>query len=75
MATQPCLIMSDLSTKLKLSNKGQSMKHSDTITINNVTFPIVFFKDFYFADCVCRVELMGYTKDELRDEMINHICQ
>ena len=51
------------------------MKHFDTITITNVTYPIEFFGNFYFADCPCGVELIGYTKDELKNEMIGHTCQ
>ena len=66
--------MSDLSTKLKASNKGQNMKHLDSITINNITFPIVFFKDFYFADCPCGVELIAYNKEQMREMMIAHKC-
>jgi hypothetical protein len=66
--------MSAVSTKLKLSNKGHQMKHFDTITITNVTFPIEFFGNFYFADCPCGVELIGYTKEELKSEMIGHTC-
>ena len=66
--------MSDLTAKLNLTNKGQSMKHFNTIAINNVTFPVEFFGNFYFADCSCGVELIGYTKDELKNEMIGHKC-
>lgn len=66
--------MSDLSTKLKPSNKGHNMKHLDSVTINNVTFPIVFFKDFYFADCSCGVELIAYTKEQMKEFMIGHTC-
>ena len=50
------------------------MKHFDTITINNVTFPIVFFKDFYFADCPCGDELIAYNKEQMREMMIAHTC-
>ncbi len=50
------------------------MKHIDSVTINNVTFPIVFFKDFYFADCPCGVELIAYTKEQMKQFMIAHAC-
>ena len=66
--------MSAVSTKLKPSNKGHNMKHLDSVTINNVTFPIVFFKDFYFADCPCGVELIAYTKEQMKQFMIAHTC-
>jgi hypothetical protein len=66
--------MSDPNAKLNLSNKGHQMKHFDTITINNVTYPIEFFKDFYFADCPCGVELVAYTKEQMKEFMIAHAC-
>ena len=50
------------------------MKHFDTININNVIFPIQFFKDFYFADCPCGGELIAYTKVQLKEMMIGHTC-